>query len=209
LAACASFGAVSFCTSSALAQDIDEERPPGMGEDDGDSGYAFGEEPATPEEPMRVLGMLGGGVSVRFINDVDYAQQRFGPAYLDGWGGVLLPGSGTWRHAFGVNLSLNMSGDGDQMYGVNLGEQFVVGPSYLAYLRFDDFLIFPKVTIPIVVTGGPSVGLEGSLGAAYYLFAGFGIYAELAASVWWGQQNRFHPLATGEVGVLIDYEVLQ
>jgi hypothetical protein len=206
LIACAS---VAAAPAWALAQDIDEERPPGLGEDDGGgAGYAFGDEAAPPEEPLRVLGMLGGGISLRIVNDLDYGQERFGPAFIDGWGGVVLPGAGTWRHGLGAQLSLNVTGDGNATLGVDAASQLVVGPSYLAYLRFDDLVIFPKVTIPIAVTSGLSVGLELSVGGAYYLLAGLGIYAELGASLFWGQQDRIHPIASGEAGILIDYEVL-
>ncbi len=193
--------------SSAFAQAMDDEgyevAPSG-----GDAGFGFGEEEEeTPSDPLRILGTLTFGTSIRFIQDLDYYQDRFAPAYLSGWGGVVLPGSGI-RHALGVTASLNVTGDGNAMVGVDAGTQFVVGPSYGLYIPVGDFLLLPKFSVPIAVSSGPSLGLGLSLGAAYRFLAGFGIYAELGASMFFGTAASVHPLGSGEIGLIIDYEVL-
>ncbi len=101
-----------------------------------------------------------------------------------------------------------MSGDGGADIGVDAGGQLVLGPSYGLYIPLGDWIVFPKFSVPIALTPDPSLGFELSVGGAFRILAGFGIYAELAASMFIGGGGSIHPMASGELGVIIDYEVL-
>jgi len=200
-------GGLLAAPGSVLAQDESDEyeMPPGLyGE--GGGGYGWGEDADAPPDPLRIVTHLTAGTSLRFIQDLDYAQERFAPAYLDLWGGIVLPGNDL-RHSLGVLAAINLTGDGADI-GVDGFSQFVVGPSYGLYIPLDSWLIFPKFTVPIAVTPDPSLGFELSVGGAYRFLAGFGLYAEIGASIWIGGAGSIHPLASGELGLIIDYEVL-
>jgi hypothetical protein len=202
-------GASLFTPESARAQ-IDDEAYVSSSDDEG-AGYGWGdaeEEDSGPADPLRILTTLTFGSSIRFIQDLEYDQEFVAPAYLDLAGAVVLPGRDL-RHAIGVSASLNVTRDGpDPPLGVGAGTQFVVGPSYGLYIPLADFLIYPKLSVPIAVSPEPSLGFELSVGGAYRFLAGFGLYAELAASMFIGGAASIHPLGSGEVGLIIDYEVL-
>ena len=51
-------------------------------------------------------------------------------------------------------------------------------------------------------------GLELSGAANFLLTAGFGLYAEVGASLYLGSASTIHPIISGEGGVFFDYEVL-
>lgn len=194
--------------STAFAQATDDEgfeAPPSH--EGGESGYGWGDADEASVDPLRIVGHLTFGTSIRFIQDLDYNQERFAPAYIDLWAGAVLPGNDL-RHAFGLTAGLNVTGDGGSSIGVDAGTQLVVGPSYGLYIPLSDFLFFPKFSIPIAVSPEPSLGFELSVGGAYRFLAGFGVYAELAASIFIGGGGSIHPLGSGEVGLIIDYEVL-
>jgi len=200
-----SLGSVFFGPPSASAQD--GEGPPDTYGDES-SGYGWGEDAeADVTDPLRIFGTVGIGTSIRFLQDLDYAQERFAPAFLDFWGGVVLPGS-SFRHTLGAQLALNLSGDGSAAIGVDPASQFVIGPTYGLYIPLDDWVLFPKFTVPFAVSPEFSVGFELSALAAYRFLAGVGAYAEIGVSMWIGEAASIHPLVSGELGIMIDYEVL-
>lgn len=201
-----SLGSVFLGIPSASAQD--REAPPDTyGAESADYGWGGEEEEADVTDPLRIFGTVGIGTSLRFIQDLDYAQERFAPAFLDFWGGVVLPGS-SFRHTLGAQLALNISGDGSASIGVDPASQLVLGPTYGLYIPLDDWVFLPKFTVPIAVSPEPSLGFELTVLAAYRFLAGLGAYAEIGASVWIGGAGSIHPLLSGELGIMIDYEVL-
>lgn len=202
--------------SVARAQ-MDDERPP-TGEGGGD-GYAWTQEEDTgPVQPLRILTTIGGGSGLRLVQNIDFEQQRAAPAFVDIGGSVILPSSKTWRHGFGLTFSFNLTGDGvENGIGVDGFSQFTFAPQYLAYFRFgEDWMVTGHVGVPLGIGLPPDdstetanlIGLDLGGSAAFYILAGFGIYAELSLVTWMGGQSTFHPVANYEGGVFFDYEVL-
>lgn len=198
--------------AGAQAPPIDEELPPGMEADDAeDTDYLFGQpEAETPSLPPRVLFSAGGGSSIRIIKDLDFNQQRVAPGFIDVFGAIVFGGGEGWRHGVGAGVSVNLSGDGPSGEpGVDGGAQWVAGPYYLAYIRLGwDFLVAGKLGVPVALTGGLSPGVELAPSLTYFFTAGFGLYLEATASVWFGAASTIHPVVSGEGGIVLDYEVL-
>jgi hypothetical protein len=214
-------------TSPLIAQAQDEalpetedEAPPGMGESALDPELLGDREPALgPKQPAHVIGTVGGGVGVRLTTHDEYQQDTLAPVFIDAFGAYVFEGRGTFRHGVGLGLSLNLTDDGTRQLGPGEGEQLVVAPSYLALLRLvggevPDVVTYGKVSLPLSVSPDLSPGLEVAFGGAYMLTAGLGIYAEVGVSAFLGGGSRggddvtIHPLVSGELGVLIDYELL-
>lgn len=200
------------------AQDpLDDERPPGMDGND-DVGFGFAEEPERPTDPWRILGSFGVGAALRPVNNVDFFQDRFGPAYVDIYGGVLFPAASDLRHGAGFTLSTNATGDGSDFSGVDPLGQWVLGLGYFGQYRFGDTLMLHGKLSVLLALYNPevdmqrsfssSVGGELAVGATVLLTAGFGLYGEIGFSLFSGQDSTAHPLLTGELGIAIDYEVL-
>lgn len=183
-----------------------------MTSDDEETDYLFGTaEPEAPSAPARILVSAGGGSSVRIIQDLDFSQDRVGTGFIDVFGAYVLPGAeGSLRHGVGLGLSLNLTGDGPSHdLGIDGGNQLVLAPYYLAYLRFGmDIVLGGKVGVPFALAPGLAPGVELALSFSYFLTAGFGLYVEPSASIWWGSAGTLHPIASIEGGVMIDYEVL-
>ncbi|MCA9582225.1 MAG: hypothetical protein KC416_10560 [Myxococcales bacterium] len=162
-----------------------------------------------PVDPTRVWASLAVGLSLRLVEDLDFAQDRFAPTFLDGLLAVVLPGEGTVRHGLGLGVALNLTSDGGVIIGVDAFQQAVLAPTYLSRIGFtEDILGTVKVAVPWVVSPRTNVGLELALGGVWMALAGFGPYVELGFSTFLGGEQSVHPLLTGEIGVVIDYEVL-
>src|SRR5690606_15419628 len=89
---------LASASASARAQ-VDEERP---GEARGGS-YAWGAPAAAqPEDPLRIMAYLGGGVGFRLLANLDppFNHEFLSPAYLELGGAVFLPGA-ELRHGVG------------------------------------------------------------------------------------------------------------
>ena len=84
-------------------------------------------------------GAWGLGGSLRFIRDLDFAQDRFAPLYVDAFGAYVFEGSGI-RHGVGLDVSTNLSEDGAGRLGVDPLNQWVISPTYVAYLDVTPFL---------------------------------------------------------------------
>lgn len=205
---------LSMLPASALAQGtVDDERPPG---EDGESRPRVAaeetSEPLAPLQPYRVRATLGGGVSLRFVNDIDFGQSRWAPAFLDLAGQYIFAGRSIWRHGVGLSISANLSGDGyaNSSLGVNAFAQTAITPHYMAYFRLDDSFILTAHAGPNLVLGSPSftLGAEVGVSFAYMFTAGLGAYVEATSNVWFGAQDTIHPTASGEIGVVMDFEVL-
>jgi hypothetical protein len=62
------------------------------------------------------------------------------------------------------------------------------------------------VGVPILVRGGPAAGFELGAALAYRVLAGAGVFAQLDLAAYGA--GTFSLLASLELGVVIDYEVL-
>ncbi len=189
--------------------EVDEEVPPGA-----DEPAAVFESARVPDDPLRIVATLGGGASIRLIDDPLLGQQRFAPSFLDLAGGVVFPGRGL-RHGALLQISTNISPDGNASTGYDPLQQWVLQPTYYAYLPVVDDLITltGKVglgfALSAAATGGPSYGFEIALGAQFQpIFAGLGLYAEASFSTWVGVSSSLFPIVSFEGGIVIDYEVL-
>lgn len=163
---------------------------------------------AEPEvdEPSRMVGMLSAGVPLRLTLDKTLDQSRIAPAFGNVLLGYELPGQ-RLRHGFGVGLSWNMSHEGGYTTPVYAGDQLVLMPAYLAYYKLNpDVFGIGHVGVPILVRGGSSAGLELGAMIAYRLTAGTGVFAGLDLDAY--NALGFNLLASLELGVVIDYEVL-
>jgi len=186
-----------------MAQATDDELVPGAAFGDDGGGVE------TPSEPPRVVVEVGGGLSLRIVQNIDYAQERAAPGFVDVFGAFVFGTGSVLRHGVGLSMSLNVSGDGSVDVGVDPGQQFVLGPAYLAYLRFDpDLVLTGKVLALFAVTPGLAPGVELALGGSYLVTAGLGPYVELSTSLYLGEANTVHPIASAEIGLFVDYEVL-
>jgi len=160
------------------------------------------------DAPERYFGALSSGAGLRLTRNVDFGQTRLAPAYVDVLAGYVLPG-GALRSGFGLGASIAYTDDGGYTEPVIALEQLVLMPAYL--LRYElafDWTVIAHAGVPIVVAGGPSCGLEVAGALGYRFLAGFGGFAELGLDTFIGTATTFHPIATLELGVFIDYEVL-
>jgi hypothetical protein len=207
--------AVLLPTAPLAAQGpLDDERPPGAEGEGGGYAWEDEEETAGPTQPSRLVLTIGGGSGLRLVKNITYDQQAFAPAYIDLMGAWVLPSAAQWRHGLGLTISTNITSDGSGSVGVDGFAQWMVAPTYLAYLRFgEDWLITGHAGVPLGISSDGEksqqlIGLDVGAGAAFYLLAGFGIYVEASVSVWMGSEVSFHPILNYEGGFLIDYEVL-
>lgn len=184
----------------------EEELPPGFtGEEAAADPFS---EPELPDDPSRIVWSVGGGVSIRFLRNLDFSQDWFAPSFIDVFGAFVLPGRDV-RHGFGVGVSANVSGDGSVALGVDPLQQWAFAPAYLLYVSLSElFKLTGKLSVPLIVSPEFTVGAELAAGAHLLVLAGFGFYAELSASVFLGADTTFHPIGSVEGGLSFDYEVL-
>jgi len=161
---------------------------------------------ADPSDPPRMLGLISAGVPLRLTLDSKLDQSRIAPAYGSLLLGYALSGE-RLRHGFGVGASWNMGHEGGYTTPVYAGDQITLMPSYLAYYSLNpDVFGIAHVGVPFLVRGGTSLGFEIGAALAYRVFAGSGVFAALNLDVF--RAVGFNLLASLELGVVIDYEVL-
>jgi hypothetical protein len=161
---------------------------------------------AAVDDPSRIIGMLSAGVPLRLTLDKTLDQSRIAPAFGNVLLGYELSG-GRLRHGVGVGLSWNLGHEGGYTTPVYAGDQLALMPAYLAYYQVNaDVFSIAHIGIPILVRGGSSAGLELGAMIAYRLTAGAGVFAGLDLDAY--NALGFNLLASLELGVVIDYEVL-
>ena len=162
-----------------------------------------------PEPPRYIVTLCPGG-SLRMAKNADFGQKWLGPAFVDGFGGYVLPGTGPLRHGIGLNISWNLTADGGFTEPVYPGRQWAVTPSYLAFLNPNRDLMFLGHLGPTfaIADGGKTWGVEAAAGAGYRFLAGFGAYGELSLDLFFGANSTLHPISSLELGLFVDYEVL-
>lgn len=159
-----------------------------------------------PSDPPRMLALLSAGVPLRLTLDRKLDQSRIAPAYGNLLLGYTLSG-GRLRHGFGVGASWNFGREGGYTTPIYAGDQVALMPSYLAYYNLNqDVFALGHVGVPFLVRGGTSVGVEVGAAIAHRVFAGSGVFAAINLDAYGA--TGFNVLASLELGVVIDYEVL-
>ncbi|MBN1654996.1 MAG: hypothetical protein JXA30_14600 [Deltaproteobacteria bacterium] len=184
---------------------IDLEKPP---QDQEDSG-----EPSPDDRESRqsrLIATITSGGSLRIARNVDLGQERFGPIFVEGFVAYLLPFGDWWRHGIGVGVSTNLMEDGGYTEPVDPVEQLVVSPGYLAYFDFHpDIFCLGHLSLPFqLLSSSESWAIEAAAGIGYKLSAGAGAYIESSLDFFVGFDSTVHPIASLEVGIFLDHELL-
>jgi hypothetical protein len=158
------------------------------------------------DQPPHYLAMVSLGVPLRLTVADKFDQDRFAPAFSEVLLGYALWGGRT-RHGFGLGVSWNLTHDGGFTDPLYAGDQIAIMPAYLAYHTLNtDVVAIGHVGIPILVRGGRAAGLEFGAALNYRLFSGAGVFAELDLDAYAAGEVAL--LASLELGIMIDYEVL-
>lgn len=158
----------------------------------------------------RFIAALSSGLPLRLTLADDLAQQRLAPAFVDGLFGYALSSSWRYQHGVGLGVSSNVQDDGGYTEPVHAGEQLVLMPAYLGYLPLSaDAPLLLHLGLPVLLgPAGRSFGLEAGAALGYRLLAGASVFCELDLSTYVGARATLHALASLELGVLLEYEVL-
>jgi len=171
-----------------------------------------------PREPMAVRVDVGFGSSLRLVQNHDFDQSRFAPAYLSARAAFQWRQRGRWRHGVGLGVVTNLSGDGSFQAGLDPVQQWVLTPLYVLEWRMSDdpvplFDLAATVGLPLALTPDFSLGGELDLTFTTRILAGLGAYVSVGASAFLGGQSRagdltLHPLLSAELGLALRYELL-
>ena len=199
----------ALAVPSAATAQVDDERPPGTG---GGDDVAEDEGPPPVVMPWRILASIGGGATLRIVNDLTLEQKRFAPSFIDIAGSVVFPGAGRWRHGATLAISTNLNGEGPgapDPNGIDPASQWTLTPSYLAYFRFgEDLVLTGRAGVNLTASPYFVLGGELSLGAVFLFTAGLGAYVELSGNLAFGLAPEPLPTVSAELGIMIDFEVL-
>ncbi len=91
--------------------------------------------------------------------------------------------------------------------------QHVLVPSYGAFRRGAVLGGWSRLGFPILLAPDANVGIELSVGAAWYVLAGVGITAEVLGDLFWGaatpdNRRAAYPILSGQLGVIVEWERL-
>lgn len=91
--------------------------------------------------------------------------------------------------------------------------QVVMTPSYLAYRRWGALAVWGRAGVPMVLTPDTTWGLEGALGAAWFVRGGIGLAGELVGDLYYGAGTTdvrvaTYPVLAAQLGLVLAYEVL-
>jgi hypothetical protein len=161
---------------------------------------------ACAEDPARLLLLASGGVPLRLTLDQTYGQTRFAPPFGNVLIGYAFAGD-RFRHGFGLGVDWNFGRDGGYTDAIYTGDQIGLMPAYLAYYTLNpDVTALGHAGIPFLIHGGPVAGFELGAAIACKLLAGAGVFAGIDLDAYGG--GSFSLLASLELGIMIDYEVL-
>lgn len=124
-------------------------------------------------------------------------------AYVDLGAAALFGDPRGFLHGLTVRTSIAVEGI----------SQVVLTPSYEIFRRFGPTAAWARLGTPILLAYAPSWGLEGALGGAIFVRAGFGVMAELVFDTMFGTGTResritTYPIASAQLGFVFHYEVL-
>jgi hypothetical protein len=92
-------------------------------------------------------------------------------------------------------------------------EQAVVTPSLIVLHRGSDLGVYGRAALPLVLTPDATWGLEGGLGAIWFVTAGVGLVTELVGDVFYGAGTAqvatpAYPVLSGQAGIWLSWELL-
>lgn len=150
------------------------------------------------------------GVPLRLTVNDTFDQRRFAPIFFDALAGYVFAAQGGFAHGAGLGFSLNLAQDGGFTEPVGALQQFVLMPTYLLRAQLhSDLFTLAHLGLPIALNAGTSVGLELAAALGYRLLAGLGTYAEAGLGVFGGGNSSLHAAFSLELGLFLDYEVLE
>ena len=91
--------------------------------------------------------------------------------------------------------------------------QVVMTPSYLGYRRWRSLAAHGRLGVPIVLTPDITWGAEIAAGGTWYFLGGIGLTAELVGDIFYGAgttevKTATYPVLSGQIGFVVNYEVL-
>jgi len=161
---------------------------------------------------VQVFATAQGGAGLRFNNPFRLATQLSSSAeavsrtaaYAELGVGATLGDPLGLQHGATVRMAFALEGV----------QQAVLTPSYMIFLRTSGpFAAFARAGVPVVLTPNRTFGVEGALGAVWFVRAGLGLTGELVGDVFWGTGTRdrgtpAYPLLSAQAGLLVAYEVM-
>jgi hypothetical protein len=173
------------------------------------AGASAQSEPAVQTLPHYVLSW-SAGVPLRLTRNDRFDQDRLAPAYVDVLAGYVFRSTSHFAHGAGLGFSINLDEDGGFTEPVGALQQFALMPSYLLHWTLaPDLFALGHAGIPMSFNAGTSVGFELGAALGYRVLSGFGLYAETGADLFGGASSTMHLTLSLELGVFVDYEVLQ
>jgi len=190
----------------ALAAPARAEQPPAQ------DTSALRELSRPPGRDMRFFGSLAFGRGIRFNNPYRLATELGASAeslsatapYLDLGTAVAFGAPDGIQHGGALHLSIALAGVSQQ----------VLTPSYLlAYRGPRRFLAYGRLGPSFVLTPDPTFGGELAGGFAWFLTSRIGVSGEAIFDIFYGAGTprkgiTTYPILSGQLGLLVDYEVL-
>jgi hypothetical protein len=167
---------------------------------------------APPSGYAHLVGSLELGKGLRFNNPYRLATQLGATAestsltstYLDLGAGLAFGPPNGLEHGVALHLSFALAGVA----------QAVLTPTYFAAYRGPRrFLAYGRLGPSIVLTPDPTIGGELGVGFAWFFTARLAFAGELVGDVYYGagtptQGISTYPIFSGQLGLLVDYEIL-
>ncbi len=185
--------AVAFASSRALAAEEASEPAPAHGLPFTIHAAAFFGDGLRFNDPYRLATVLGS--SAESVSRT--------ASYVDLAASITLGDPRKFQNGFSLHVTLAVEGV----------QQTVITPSYVLYKRFRDVAAYARVGTSIVATPEVTWGLEGALGGVWFVRAGIGVAAEIVGDLFYGAGTRevaaaAYPVLSGQLGIVIAYEVL-
>lgn len=168
---------------------------------------------SAPSSPYaHLVGTLELGKGLRFNNPYRLATQLGATAestsvtatYLDLGGAIAFGPPNGLEHGVALHLSFALAGVA----------QAVLTPTYFAAYRGPHrFLAYGRLGPSIVLTPDPTVGGELAAGFGWFFTARLAVAGELVGDVFYGAGTptngvTTYPIFAGQLGLLVDYEIL-
>lgn len=177
-----------------------------------ESGPTLRQLAAPPSTYAHLVGTLELGKGVRFNNPYRLATQLGASAesvsltstYLDLGGAIAFGPPDGLEHGVALHLSFALAGVA----------QAVLTPTYFAAYRGPHrFLAYGRLGPSIVLTPDPTVGGELAAGFGWFFTARLAFAGELVGDLYYGAGTptngiTTYPILSGQLGLLVDYEIL-
>jgi hypothetical protein len=124
-------------------------------------------------------------------------------AYADTGLALLLSDPTRLTAGFAVRFSLALEGI----------QQAIMTPAFLLLHRWSEWGFYGRAGVPLVANPDVTWGLEGGVGAIWFVTAGIGVAAELVGDVFYGAGTRevatpAYPVLSGQGGLWLSWEHL-